>query len=98
MKSMISRVFFGAWQEVLLTIKVSAVHDDGNSWLQPDDVDGLAVEGHVADEEPFLPGFVRVDVEYRHPAFGKPERVEVAASCANEPSPLKFLDVLTSTA
>ena len=37
--------------------------------LQPDDVDGLAAEGHVASEEPLVPRLAVVVVEDRHPAF-----------------------------
>ena len=44
---------------------------------QPDDVDGLAVEGLVACVDLLVPGFILRLVENRHPAFGKAEIVKV---------------------
>ena len=44
---------------------------------KPDDVDGLAVHGLVAAVYLLVPGLLLRLLEYRHPAFGKPERVKV---------------------
>ncbi len=45
---------------------------------QSDEVDGLAVHDFVAGVDLLVPGFRRVVVEDRHPAFGELEVVEVA--------------------
>ena len=49
-----------------------------DSVLKPDDMQSLAFEVDVAVVQPLVPRLRAILVENRHPAFGKPEVIEVA--------------------